>query len=98
VKTLTVVFEVPGTTVTSVAVESEETERRVELPLVGGQAETTLPAGSYVLRWRAEGGQPDTEYTIEITSPPEAVWAPDPRERTTPKGRAAGQEPFRIDL
>jgi hypothetical protein len=97
-KTLKVTYEVPGTDITSAAVEDHKTgANRRELALVDGRAEIDLQAGKYVLRWRAKGVQPSTAYTIKITAPPEAQFDPQPPKQSTPKGKIEAQRTFTIN-
>jgi hypothetical protein len=97
-KTLKVKYEVPGTDVTSVAVKPKGTKGKPqEMVRSGNEFTIKLDPGKYVLLWRAKGGQPSTAYTIEITAPKEAVWAPDPPKRTTPNGNVAAQHTFTIN-
>lgn len=97
-KTLKVTYEVPNTSVTSAAVEDHGTGANLqELALVNGKASLSLAPGKYVLRWRARGARPSTEYTIKITGPKEAEFDPQPPKKSTPSGNIEAQRTFTID-
>jgi hypothetical protein len=96
-KTLKVTYIVPGTDAPSARVEAHGTGDNLgSLVFSNGQAEKDLPAGKYVLRWRAKGVAPNTEYTIKITAPPESVFDPVPPKRSTKKGNIEAQRTFTI--
>jgi hypothetical protein len=87
---LKVNYEVPGTDVTQIFLDD------VEFPIIDGKAETTVNSGKHVLRWRAKGARADTEYTIKITAPTEAIWEPDPRKIATSEGEVRARHTFTI--
>ncbi|HEX8273282.1 MAG TPA: hypothetical protein VF615_11635 [Longimicrobiaceae bacterium] len=97
-KTLKVIYQVPNADATSAAVEDHGTgANRRELMLVDGKAELDLAPGKYILRWRARGVRPSTEYTIKITAPKEAEFDPQPPNKSTTLGNIKAQKTFTIN-
>ncbi|HEX6369180.1 MAG TPA: hypothetical protein VF006_09620 [Longimicrobium sp.] len=95
--TLKVTYIVPNCDVTKIAVEDFPSgNNRRELNLTDGKGDMELSPGTYALSWQAQGAAPDSEYTIEITAPPEVVFKPNPRKRCTPEGDIVAQQVFTI--
>ena len=79
-KELVVEYDVPASSFEELRLDGKT------LRLVNGVAKAKVLPGSYSLHARAIG-QPDREYAIKITAPPEAKWEPKPPRKCDHLGR-----------
>lgn len=71
-KNVDIVFQVPNSDLTDLWVDDQPA-----LLDDKGNARVSLPPGLHSMHWRGIGA-PSQPYRIEITSPPEAAWVPNP--------------------
>jgi hypothetical protein len=93
--TLKVTYAVPNTSVTDIVLEEFDTSERHPLKGSGEDKTVEIVTGTkYILRWRANGAKPSSEYTIKITAPEKLEWEPDPPKKSMPDGKIRAQHTF----